>query len=124
MKIDIDRLTEADLIDLNNWIVARLRFLREMRAHAEMLDDCKAFRPRFRTLDPEVSLKQTTTIDEKRYFAMLDGAVAVLPTVRFTSRGTFSIVNSIRRSTTAFKSLVSAYTRSCSSAEVPRSRIV
>ena len=38
MKIDIDRLTEAELIDLNNRIVARLRLLREMRAHAEMLD--------------------------------------------------------------------------------------
>ena len=38
MKIDIDKLTEAELIDLNNRIVARLRFLREMRAHAEMLD--------------------------------------------------------------------------------------
>src|SRR5712692_7859960 len=38
MKIDIDRLTEAELVDLNNRIVARLRFLREIRAHAEMLD--------------------------------------------------------------------------------------
>ena len=38
MMIDIDKLTEAELIDLNNRIVARLRFLREMRAHAEMLD--------------------------------------------------------------------------------------
>ena len=38
MKIDIDRLTEAELIDLNNRIVARLRLLRQMRAHAEMLD--------------------------------------------------------------------------------------
>src|SRR5713101_7280980 len=38
MKIDIDKLTEAELIDLNNRIVARLRFLREMRAHAAMLE--------------------------------------------------------------------------------------
>ena len=38
MKIEIDRLTEAELIDLNNRIVARLRLLRQMRAHAEMLD--------------------------------------------------------------------------------------
>jgi hypothetical protein len=37
MKIDIDRLNEAELIDLNNRIVERLRFLRQMRAHAEML---------------------------------------------------------------------------------------
>jgi len=38
MKIDIDRLTEAELIDLNNRIVERLRFLHQMRSHAEMLD--------------------------------------------------------------------------------------
>jgi len=33
MKIDIDKLTEAELVDLNNRIVARLRFLNHMRAH-------------------------------------------------------------------------------------------
>ncbi len=38
MKIEIDQLTEAELIDLNNRIVARLRFLNQMRAHVEMLE--------------------------------------------------------------------------------------
>ena len=38
MRIDIDKLTEAELIDLNNRVVARLKFLGEMRAHAQMLD--------------------------------------------------------------------------------------
>ena len=38
MKIDIDKLTEAESIDLNNRIVARLRFLNQMRAHAQMLE--------------------------------------------------------------------------------------
>ena len=38
MSIDIDRLTEAELIDLNNRVVARLKFLHQMRAHAHMLD--------------------------------------------------------------------------------------
>jgi hypothetical protein len=38
MKIDIDRLTEAELVDLNNRIVERLRFLHQMRSHAEMLE--------------------------------------------------------------------------------------
>lgn len=49
MAIDIDRLTEAELIDLNNRIVERLRFLSQMRAHAEMLEfrigDRVSFRP-------------------------------------------------------------------------------
>ena len=38
MKIDIDGLTEAELVDLNHRIVARLRFLHQVRAHAEMLE--------------------------------------------------------------------------------------
>jgi hypothetical protein len=38
MPIDIDRLTEKELIDLNNRIVERLKFLSHMRAHAEMLE--------------------------------------------------------------------------------------
>jgi hypothetical protein len=38
VKIDIDKLTEAELIDLNNRVVARLKFLQQMRMHARMLD--------------------------------------------------------------------------------------
>ena len=38
MAIDIDRLTESELVDLNNRIVARLKFLQQMRAHASMLE--------------------------------------------------------------------------------------
>ena len=38
MAIDIDKLTEPELVDLNNRIVARLRFLQQMRAHASMLE--------------------------------------------------------------------------------------
>ena len=38
MKIAIDKLTEAELIDLNHRVVERLRFLHQMRAHAQMLE--------------------------------------------------------------------------------------
>lgn len=38
MKIDIDGLSEDELIELNHKVVARLRFLGEMRSHAAMLD--------------------------------------------------------------------------------------
>jgi hypothetical protein len=38
MRIDIDQLTEAELIDLNHRVVERLRFLDQMRSHAEMLE--------------------------------------------------------------------------------------
>lgn len=36
--IDIDKLTEAELIDLNHRIVARLRALDALRAHRDMLE--------------------------------------------------------------------------------------
>lgn len=49
MRIDIDGLSEAELIDLNNRVVARLRILAEIRAHSAMLDfrigDRVAFQP-------------------------------------------------------------------------------
>jgi len=38
MPIDIDQLSESELIDLNHRIVARLRFLRELAAHSNMLE--------------------------------------------------------------------------------------
>ena len=37
MIIDIDKLTESELIDLNNRIVERLRFMQHARVHATML---------------------------------------------------------------------------------------
>lgn len=49
MNIDIDRLTEAELIDLNHRIVERLRVLSQLRAHTQMLQftigDRVAFQP-------------------------------------------------------------------------------
>lgn len=49
MSIDIDKLTEPELIDLNHRIVERLRFLQQVRAHARMLQfrigDRVAFEP-------------------------------------------------------------------------------
>ena len=38
MQIDIDTLSEAELVDLNNRVVARLRFLDEVHAHSLMLN--------------------------------------------------------------------------------------
>lgn len=56
MTIDIDGLTEAELVNLNHRIVERLRFLQQMRAHATMLDfgigDRVTFQP---PGEPEIS---------------------------------------------------------------------
>jgi hypothetical protein len=37
MKIDIDGLTEEELVDLNRRVAERLRFLAQMRAHCTMM---------------------------------------------------------------------------------------
>src|SRR5438445_13857232 len=38
MKVDINQLTEAELVDLNRRIVERLRMLHQMHAHVRMLE--------------------------------------------------------------------------------------
>lgn len=38
MAIDIDQLSEAELIDLHHRIVARLQLLQQLEAHASMLE--------------------------------------------------------------------------------------
>lgn len=38
MKIDIDGLSESELVSLNNRIVERLRFLQQVRAHSAMME--------------------------------------------------------------------------------------
>jgi hypothetical protein len=38
VTIDIDGLSEAELLDLNRRVVERLRLLRQMRAHKQMLE--------------------------------------------------------------------------------------
>ena len=54
MRIDIDGLSEAELIDLNNRIVERLRFLHQARSHKRMLDfkigDRVSFQPEGRAI--------------------------------------------------------------------------
>ena len=47
-EFDIDSLSEDDLIELNHKIVARLRFLSQMRSHSLMLDFRIGERVKFR----------------------------------------------------------------------------
>lgn len=72
MRIDIDGLTEAELTDLNNRVVERLKFLRQMRAHAQMLEfgigDRVSFQPSDRPLQVGIitryNRKSVTVITE------------------------------------------------------------
>jgi len=56
MDIDIDQLTEAELIDLNHRIVARLKMLQQVRAHKAMLDFRIGERVWFHPTDREAPL--------------------------------------------------------------------
>ena len=47
-KFDIDSLSEQELIELNHKIVARLRFLNQMRSHSAMLEFRIGERVKFR----------------------------------------------------------------------------
>ncbi|MGC1485892.1 MAG: hypothetical protein WA789_19025 [Candidatus Acidiferrum sp.] len=45
--LDIDSLSEEELVELNHKVVARLRFLHQMRSHSAMLDFCIGERVKF-----------------------------------------------------------------------------
>lgn len=47
MNIDISKLDEAELVELNRWIVARLKYLQEARTHHQMLSFNVGDRVRF-----------------------------------------------------------------------------
>ena len=74
MPIDIDKLTEAELIDLNTRVVARLKFLHQVRAHTHMLDfsigEEVSFhpegRPTFSGIIAKYNCKTVTVIAENR----------------------------------------------------------
>jgi hypothetical protein len=48
-NIDIDQLTQAELMALNERVVARLRLLQQMNAHQQMLDFTVGERVQFQT---------------------------------------------------------------------------
>jgi hypothetical protein len=68
MPIDIDHLTEAELIDLNNRIVERLRFLSQMRSHQQMLEfgigDRVAFQPMLTGVITRYNKKTVTVVTD------------------------------------------------------------
>jgi hypothetical protein len=63
--IDIDSLTESELIDLNNRIVERLRFLHQARAHSRMLEFSVGDRVSFHPAGSEPLLGVLTRYNKK-----------------------------------------------------------
>ena len=64
--IDIDKLTKAELTDLNHRVVERLRFLQQMRAHAHMLDFSIGERVSFQMKDRSMVKGIVTKYNQKR----------------------------------------------------------
>ena len=101
MKIDIDRLTEAELIDLNHRIIARLRFLHQMRAHSEMLEfkigDRVAFQPpgqgRVEGMLTRYNKKTVTVItDDGRQWNVSPSFLRKVGAVEMASTGSSNVV--------------------------------
>lgn len=72
MKIDIDKLTEAELVDLNNRIVERLRFLNQMRAHAQMLEFKIGDRVSFQPAGHPIAVGMLTRYNKKTVTVITD----------------------------------------------------
>ena len=73
MKIDIDRLTEQELVDLNHRIVERLRFLNQMRAHESMLEFRIGDRVSFEPEGRPVVFGMLTRYNRKTVTVITDG---------------------------------------------------
>jgi len=72
MAIDIDRLSEAELVDLNRRIVERLRFLQQIRAHATMLQFSLGNRVAFDTADGRVIVGTLMRYNKKSVTVITD----------------------------------------------------
>lgn len=73
MKIDIDKLTEDELIDLNNRIVARLKFIRQYRAHSRMMEFSIGDRVSFQPEGHPMLTGMLTRYNKKTVTVITDG---------------------------------------------------
>lgn len=99
-RLEIDSLSEEELIDLNHRIVARLRFLSQMRSHSRMLHfrigERVAFRPDGR---PEVTgtltqyNRKTVTVitDSGEHWRVAPGLLSKVGSTRAASERTADI---------------------------------
>jgi hypothetical protein len=70
--LDIDSLSEEELIELNHKVVARLRFLHQMRSHSAMLDFRIGERVKFHPDGRPVVLGTLTRYNKKTVTVVTD----------------------------------------------------
>ncbi len=101
MKINIDELTESELIDLNHRIVERLRFLNQMHAHGQMLEfkigDRVTFQPGGRP--PLVGMltrynKKTVTVitDDGQHWNVSPSLLRKAESTRYANSGKINVI--------------------------------
>lgn len=83
MKLSIDHLTEAELIELNHKIVERLRLMRQIRSHKEMFRFKIGDRVRFHPSGHEPQMGTLTRFNQKSVTVITDngGHWNVAPTL-------------------------------------------
>ena len=72
MTIDIDQLTETELVDLNRRVIERLRLLQQMRAHKQMLEFRIGDRVAFRADGPGLVEGMLTRYNRKSVTVITD----------------------------------------------------
>ena len=92
-RIDIDSLTEAELVDLNNRIVERLRFLNQMHAHSEMLEFRIGDRVSFQPDDRPTVVGMLTRYNRKTVTVITDDGHRWNVSPRFLRRVETTVVN-------------------------------
>jgi len=101
MEIDIDRLSEAELVNLNRRIVERLRLLQQMRAHAQMLEFKVGDRVRFQPdgREPITGVltrynRRTVTViaDDGRQWNVAPGFLSKVEPSKPASRGRSNVI--------------------------------
>ena len=83
MKLNIDHLTEPELIELNHKIVERLRLMRQIRSHKEMFKFKIGDRVRFHPSGHEPQTGTLTRFNRKSVTVITDngGHCNVAPTL-------------------------------------------
>ena len=83
MNLNIDHLTEPELIELNNKIVERLRLMRQIRSHKEMFKFKIGDRVRFHPSGHEPQIGTLTRFNRKSVTVITDngGHWNVAPTL-------------------------------------------
>ena len=76
-KVNIDQLSEEELVELNHKIVARLRFLRQMQSHTQMLDYRIGERVRFYPAGQPEVIGTLTRYNKKSVTVITESAVSV-----------------------------------------------